>query len=88
MMLKPRLPDLRLATCLYVIKLKQNTCILKRKWFRLLSVLRSTKSLLGHCLLMPPLCVCFMCVLSWPRGYKTFSMFNSAEHEIYPAHKC
>ena len=22
------------------------------------------------------------------RGYKTFSMFNSAEHEIYPAHKC
>ena len=24
----------------------------------------------------------------WPRGYKTFSMLNSAEHEIYPAHKC
>ena len=23
-----------------------------------------------------------------PRGYKTFSMLNSAEHEIYPAHKC
>ena len=21
-------------------------------------------------------------------GYKTFSMLNSAEHEIYPAHKC
>ena len=21
-----------------------------------------------------------------PRGYKTFSMLNSAEHEIYPAH--
>ena len=24
----------------------------------------------------------------WPRGYKTFFMLNSAEHEIYPAHKC
>ena len=23
----------------------------------------------------------------WPRGYKTFSMLNWAEHEIYPAHK-
>ena len=23
-----------------------------------------------------------------PRGYTTFSMLNSAEHEIYPAHKC
>ena len=23
-----------------------------------------------------------------PRGYKTFSMLNSAEHEIFPAHKC
>ena len=23
-----------------------------------------------------------------PRGYKTFSMLNSAEHEICPAHKC
>ena len=22
----------------------------------------------------------------WPRGYKTFFMLNSAEHEIYPAH--
>ena len=22
----------------------------------------------------------------WPRGYKTFSMLKSAEHEIYPAH--
>ena len=24
----------------------------------------------------------------WPRGYKTFFMLNSAEHEIFPAHKC
>ena len=24
----------------------------------------------------------------WTRGYKTFFMLNSAEHEIYPAHKC
>ena len=24
----------------------------------------------------------------WPRGYKIFSMLNSAEHEIFPAHKC
>ena len=23
-----------------------------------------------------------------PRGYKTFFILNSAEHEIYPAHKC
>ena len=23
-----------------------------------------------------------------PRGYKTFTMLNSAEHQIYPAHKC
>ena len=23
----------------------------------------------------------------WPQGYKTFFMLNSAEHEIYPAHK-
>ena len=23
-----------------------------------------------------------------PRGYKTFSMLNSTEHEIFPAHKC
>ena len=25
---------------------------------------------------------------SWPKGYKKNFMFNSAEHEIYPAHKC
>ena len=25
---------------------------------------------------------------NWPRGYKTFFMLNSAEHEIYPADKC
>ena len=25
---------------------------------------------------------------SRPRGYKTFFMLNSADHEIYPAHKC
>ena len=23
-----------------------------------------------------------------PQGYKTFIMLNSAEHEIYTAHKC
>ena len=23
-----------------------------------------------------------------PLGYKTFFMLNSAEHKIYPAHKC
>ena len=26
--------------------------------------------------------------ISWPRGYKTFFMLNSIEHEIFPAHKC
>ena len=25
---------------------------------------------------------------AWPRGYKTFFVLNSAEHEIYPAQKC
>ena len=25
---------------------------------------------------------------TWPQGYKTFFMLNSAEQEIYPAHKC
>ena len=25
---------------------------------------------------------------SRPRGYKTFFMLNSVEHEIFPAHKC
>ena len=25
---------------------------------------------------------------NWPRGYKTFFMLNSTEHEIFPAHKC
>ena len=24
----------------------------------------------------------------WPQGYTTFFMLNSAEHEIFPAHKC
>ena len=26
--------------------------------------------------------------MSWPRGYKTIFVLNSAEIEIYPAHKC
>ena len=26
--------------------------------------------------------------MSSPQGYKTFAMLNSAEHEIFPAHKC
>ena len=28
----------------------------------------------------------FKGVRTWPRGYKTFFMLNSAEHKIYPAH--
>ena len=24
----------------------------------------------------------------WPQGYKTFFILNSAEHQIYAAHKC
>ena len=24
----------------------------------------------------------------WPRGYNTFFMLNSTEHEIFPSHKC
>ena len=27
-------------------------------------------------------------VINWPRGYKTFFMLNSIEHEIFPAHRC
>ena len=27
-------------------------------------------------------------VSNWPRGYKTFFMLISTEHEIFPAHKC
>ena len=26
--------------------------------------------------------------INWARGYKTFFMLNSIEHEIFPAHKC
>ena len=26
--------------------------------------------------------------VTWPRGYKTFYMLNSIEHEIFHAHKC
>ena len=26
--------------------------------------------------------------VNWPRGYKTFFMLNSTEHENFPAHKC
>ena len=25
---------------------------------------------------------------AWLRGYETFSILNSAEQELYPAHKC
>ena len=25
---------------------------------------------------------------NWPRGYKTFFMLNSSEHEIFPALNC
>ena len=31
---------------------------------------------------------CYKVRETWPGGYKTFSMLSSAEHEIYPAHKC
>ena len=30
---------------------------------------------------------CLFIEETWPQGYKTFSMLNSAEHEIYHAHK-
>ena len=26
--------------------------------------------------------------LIWPQGFKTFFILNSADYEIYPAHKC
>ena len=29
----------------------------------------------------------FLASASWPRGYKTFFMLNSAEHEIFSADK-
>ena len=41
-------------------------------------------------LVMAMHCACAVCVLryeiAWPRGYKTFFILDSAEHEIYPAH--
>ena len=42
-------------------------------------------------ILMPRVYATFMHKMqpkTWPRGYKTFFMLNSAEHENYPAHKC
>ena len=40
--------------------------------------------------ILPTCTFCWLPALirSRPPGYKTFSMLNSAEHEIYPAHKC
>ena len=39
-----------------------------------------------------PYCWCgsglILFALTWPRGYKTFFMLNSIEHEIFSAHKC
>ena len=32
--------------------------------------------------------VCCLCQCPRPKGYKTFFMLNSTEHEIYHAHKC
>ena len=32
--------------------------------------------------------VMFIFLLTIPRGYKTFFVLNSADHEIYLAHKC
>ena len=31
---------------------------------------------------------CCLSSTDWPRGYKTFFMLNSVEHEILNAHKC
>ena len=47
----------------------------------------------GNCiiLLMPHTCIWHtvnVCRITRHRGYKTFSMLNSTEHEICPAHKC
>ena len=33
-------------------------------------------------------CLAVACLINWPRGYRTFFMLNSNEHEIFPAHKC
>ena len=30
----------------------------------------------------------YISLINWPRGYKTFFMLYSAEHEIAPAPKC
>ena len=43
----------------------------------------STVMALVPCLLVLSGCVGVSCL-----GYKTFFILNSAEHEIYPAHKC
>ena len=33
-----------------------------------------------------PVMVLYPWTVTWPRGYKTFFMLNSNEHEIFPAH--
>ena len=43
---------------------------------------------LNKCMLTPKLMGAATKLLNRSRGYKTFSMLNSAEHEVYPAHKC
>ena len=50
-------------------------------WTLLMEDCAELRSRIGHSMLFHP-------VRTWPRGYKTFSILNSGEHEIYPAHKC
>ena len=39
------------------------------------------------CVLLSLLILRMKCISSWPRGYKTFFVLNSVEHEISNAHK-
>ena len=43
--------------------------------------------LVGFCFGMP-MALFDTLGISRPRGYKTFFMLNSTEHETFPAHKC
>ena len=61
-----------LCICSYTSQAVINGCWCKEMPFRLL------------CGLIKGI---WQCIASWPRGYKNV-MLKSAEHEIYPAHKC
>ena len=54
--------------------------------FKMLTIKPEQMLLSAYLSMNIALLVCILILLTWPRGYKTFFMLNSAEHEIYPAY--